>query len=116
MGNEFLPASAGFGSDQLLGSLALSQVGSSETSELDVAAAFVAIGHSPNSELFAKQGVKVTDDGYIVTIPGSTRTSITGVYAAGDIQDNVYRQAITSAGTGAMAALDAERWLCEHGC
>ncbi|KAJ8598607.1 hypothetical protein CTAYLR_001708 [Chrysophaeum taylorii] len=80
---------------------------------LRVDAAFVAIGHTPNTGLF---DVRKNLEGYIYTAPGSTLTSVPGVFAAGDVQDPVYRQAITSAGTGAMAAIDAERWLCEHGC
>merc|ERR1712232_11414 len=82
--------------------------------EFAVDGAFVAIGHIPNTQLFGD--VKKDAEGYIYTVPGTTQTSITGIYAAGDVQDAVYRQAITSAGTGAMAAMDAERWLCEHGC
>ena len=77
---------------------------------------FVAIGHVPNTRLFQGSGLRRDDEGYVYTVPGTTQTSITGVYAAGDVADPVYRQAITSAGTGAMAAMDAERWLCENGC
>ena len=83
--------------------------------ELEVSAAFVAIGHVPTTQLF-EGALAMSDEGYILTIPGSMRTSVVGVYAAGDVQDSIYRQAITSAGTGAQAALDAERWLCQHGC
>ena len=85
-----------------------------EESELDVTGLFVAIGHEPNSSLLKGQ-VELEDNGYVRTFGGTTRTSVDGVFAAGDVQDDYYRQAITSAGTGCMAAIDAERWLEERG-
>ncbi len=81
-----------------------------ERSDLDVSGLFVAIGHDPNTKLFESQ-LDLDDDGYVVTQPSSTRTSVDGVFAAGDVQDHVFRQAITAAGTGCMAAIEAERWL-----
>lgn len=79
-------------------------------SNLNIDGIFIAIGHKPNTDIF-KGKIDIDNDGYIITSPGTTKTNIKGVFAAGDVQDKIYRQAVTAAGTGCMAALDAEKYL-----
>ncbi len=98
--------------DEVTGLRALDKT-SGEQKEIAVAALFVAIGHTPMTDLFRGQ-LETHANGYLKVAPGGTRTSVPGVFAAGDVADWVYRQAVTAAGTGCMAALDAERWLSEQ--
>jgi thioredoxin reductase (NADPH) len=100
------------GSDAVQG-VQLTDVASGDTETLPVSGVFVAIGHDPRSELFVGQ-LKLDESGYVVVEHPSTRTNIDGVFACGDVVDHIYRQAITAAGTGASAAIDAERWLAER--
>lgn len=100
------------GDDAVTG-LRIRNVKSDEQTTLRVDGMFVAIGHTPNTSVFA-EWLDLDDDGYIVTPPGATATSVPGVFAAGDVVDKVYRQAVTAAGMGCRAAIDAERWL-QHG-
>jgi thioredoxin reductase (NADPH) len=91
----------------------LRDTGTGAASHLAVDGVFIAIGHSPTTEVF-RGAVALDTEGYVVTQPGTTRTSVPGVFAAGDVQDKVWRQAVTAAGTGCMAALEVEKWLAEH--
>lgn len=97
------------GDDEVTGARLINNV-TKEISELKVSGFFVAIGHEPNTAIF-KDFINMDESGYIKTIPGSTKTNVEGVFACGDAQDHIYRQAVTAAGTGCMAALDAERYL-----
>ncbi|HPF71955.1 MAG TPA: FAD-dependent oxidoreductase, partial [Candidatus Krumholzibacteria bacterium] len=96
-----------------LKALVLTDTVDGSTSELPVTGCFIAIGHVPNTQFLAGQ-LATDENGYLITKPNVTATEIPGVFAAGDVQDHVYRQAITSAGTGCMAAIEAERWLAEQ--
>jgi thioredoxin reductase (NADPH) len=93
--------------------LRLLNVKTKQASVIAVQALFVAIGHTPMTDLFRGQ-IELEQNGYIKVTPGSTHTNVPGIFAAGDCADWVYRQAVTAAGTGCMAALDAERWLASQ--
>jgi thioredoxin reductase (NADPH) len=101
------------GDEKVTGVRLRSTVNPDETWEIEAGGLFVAIGHDPTTKLFVDQ-LDHDENGYLVTKPGSTQTNIEGVFAAGDVQDHTYRQAITAAGSGCMAALDAERYLAER--
>jgi thioredoxin reductase (NADPH) len=98
------------GDDGKIASVRLRNVDSGETEEIDTGGAFVAIGHTPRSEL-VKDQVDTDENGYVLTLDGSTKTKLAGVFAAGDLVDHTYRQAVTAAATGSMSALDAEWYL-----
>ena len=100
----------GSGTPEVVTSVRLRNVKNGEMQDLAVDGVFVAIGHSPTTSIFQGQ-VKLDAEGYIITNPGTTETSIPGVFAAGDVQDKTYRQAVTAAGTGCMAALEVEKFL-----
>ncbi|XP_021908327.1 thioredoxin reductase 1-like [Carica papaya] len=112
--NSAVEEAYGDGEKGILGGLKVKNVVTGEVSDLKVSGLFFAIGHEPATKFLNGQ-LELDSDGYVVTKPGTTKTSVRGVFAAGDVQDKKYRQAITAAGTGCMAALDAEHYLQEIG-
>jgi thioredoxin reductase (NADPH) len=105
--------------DEILGenkveSVRIKNTKTGELQTIPISGFFVAIGHQPNSDIF-KGWLDMDEAGYLKTIPGTTKTNIEGVFASGDVQDKIYRQAVTAAGSGCMAALDAERYLSAKG-
>jgi thioredoxin reductase (NADPH) len=99
--------------DEEVTSVRMKNVKTGEKTEMPISGVFVAIGHRPNTELF-KGALAMNDVGYLILESGSTKASLEGIFAAGDVADPIYRQAITAAGTGARAAIDARRWLEQH--
>lgn len=102
------------GDGKLMTGLRLKDTVNGKESQMEAQGLFIAIGHKPNSDLF-KGILDMDETGYLITKPGSTYTKIPGVFASGDVQDHIYRQAVTAAGTGCMAAIDCERWLEAQG-
>jgi thioredoxin reductase (NADPH) len=100
--------------DEFVTGVRIADVNTGEKRDIPVEALFIAIGHHPNTGLFQEQ-LDLDGEGYVQVAAGTTRTSVEGVFACGDCADKVYRQAVTAAGTGCMAAIDAERWLAEQG-
>lgn len=109
--DEFL----GGGTPPALTGVRLKNIKTGAASEIKCDGAFVSIGHVPSTEIFKGSALKLDNEGYILTVPGSTKTNIEGVFAAGDVQDKIFRQAVTAAGTGCMAALEADRFLLANG-
>lgn len=102
------------GNGAKVGEVGLKSTSNASERKAEAGGLFFAIGHKPNTDVFKGQ-LDTDEDGYIITVPGTTRTSKEGVFACGDVQDKRYRQAITAAGSGCMAALESERWLAENG-
>ena len=118
-GNEKIEFKTPFVVEEVLGEdsisgLRLRNTETDESEDVEAGALFVAIGHDPNTKLFVDQ-LDHDENGYLVAKPGTTETNVPGVFAAGDVQDHVYRQAVTAAGSGCMAAMDAERFLEAQG-